>query len=91
METLIVQVDSLSNAKQFLNFIKNLVYIKSVKIEKCKKPLDASDWINPGRPSTDAELEQLALDAEQGEVIPAEISKAGNLKKFAKWKAENSL
>lgn len=89
METLIVQIDNRTNAKQFLNFIKNLGYIKSVKLEKFVMPLNSSDLIKPGRPVTDEELEQLALEAEQGENIPSDISKNGNLKKFAKWKAEN--
>lgn len=65
MQTLIVKIDTANHATQVANFLKTVPYIKSVVTEKINKKLSDADWIKPGRPATDEELEQLAAEMEQ--------------------------
>ena len=67
MQTLIVKLDTASHATQVANFLKTIPYIKSVVTEKTDdslEPLTAADWVRPGRPATEEELEQLAVEME---------------------------
>lgn len=61
MQTLIIKVDTASHATQVANFLKTVPYIKSVVTEKSTVKLTDEDWIKPGRPATDEELEQLLV------------------------------
>ena len=65
------------------------IYIKSVNLDNVPlKPLTGSDWIKPGRPATDEELEQMCveMEAEEGEFTTKEM------KELAKqWKKKKSL
>lgn len=62
MTTLKISVENQSDAKTLAKFLRTLGYVKSVSFEKPAKPLTGEDWILPGRPATDTEIEHL-LDA----------------------------
>ncbi|TAL60726.1 MAG: hypothetical protein EPN85_06570 [Bacteroidetes bacterium] len=88
MQTLIVKIDTASHAAQVAGFLKTVPYIKSVITEKTiepLKPLTAADWVRPGRPATEEELEQLAVEMEQekGGYTTAELKK-----RMQQWKAK---
>jgi hypothetical protein len=78
METLIINIDTASNAKQLANFLKSLPYIKSVSLKKLtdKKnkieyPIKSDDWAKPAfRKATDDELIKMIEECESGEPIP---------------------
>jgi hypothetical protein len=54
-------------------------------------PLTAEDWIKPGRPATDEELEHLADEMMQdGEEFPIEESRERMENRIASWKQKHS-
>lgn len=67
MEQLIINLEGKSNANLLLELLGKLSFVKSVSREKVKEdntPLTAADWVRPGRPATEEELEQLAIEME---------------------------
>ncbi len=62
MNILTVETDNAANAKRLADFLKSIGYVRSVNFEKKLKPLTGADWIKPGRPATDEELEQMCLE-----------------------------
>jgi hypothetical protein len=81
MTTLKVNIDNQSDAKALATFLRTLGYVKSVSIEK--PLLTDEDWIMPGHPLTDKELDslvdELETDNDQG------ISTAQLEKEIAQW------
>jgi len=93
METLIVKTDNAANAKRLAVFLKSIGYVKSVNLEKPMKPLKGADWIKPGRPATEEELEQLAkemqVEEESGEYFTAEDVKKNAANRLKEWGKKN--
>jgi len=73
MHTILLTTDTEAHAKALADFLSNVKTVKSVSIdpEVGKK----YDWINPTRPATDEEFEQLAVEMEndKGEHSPEEV------------------
>ncbi|MFH1320728.1 MAG: hypothetical protein ABII90_08770 [Bacteroidota bacterium] len=90
MNRLTVETDNAANAKRLADFLKSIGYVKSVNFEKKLKPLTGADWIKPGRPATDEELEQLAkeMDEDTGEYTPEEVYESVK-KEIAVWRKRN--
>jgi len=63
METIIVKIDTAKRADALLKYFKTLIGVKSAARAK-HTPLTSEDWVRPGRPATDEELEQLAVEME---------------------------
>ena len=58
MTTIKVTINSLAKAKKFLYIAKNMKFVDNAWIEPDnQEPLTDEDWIKPGRPATDAEIE----------------------------------
>lgn len=74
MKTLIVTTHSAANAKFMAAFLKTVKTVKSVVIDKKSKYSESEvlepemeyNWINPSRPATDKEFEQMITEAEAG-------------------------
>lgn len=64
MQTYSVTINNDANAKLFLNLMKQLKFVKAVTVETTVDKLSDEDWIKPGRPATDEELEQLCIEME---------------------------
>ncbi len=80
--TLLVETTNDANAKLLAIMLRNLNFVKNVIFEPSNlsarhsstkqagksKPLTDDDWIKPGRPATDEEIEQLCseMEAETG-------------------------
>ncbi len=94
--TLIIETTNDANAKMLAAMLRNLNFVKAVTLKTQKnnkpnpslekqKPLTAKDWILPGRPATDEEIEQMLNECEQEYAISAEDSKKNNVKRFKAW------
>lgn len=88
MERLIINVNNHSNAELLMRIAKSLDFVTSISIEKSTNTSAASviEWIKPGKPATDEEVELLLAESEKGTAISAKKSKENNLKKFKAWK-----
>jgi hypothetical protein len=75
MQKVIVTIDDPANAKLFLKMVKQLNFVESAKIEQAKY-----DWINPSRPATDDECEQMIAEAEKSPAMSAEEAQTYSLK-----------
>jgi len=86
MQKVIVNIDNPINAKLFLKMVKQLNFVESVKIEG-----EEYDWINPKRPATNEECEQMIAEAEECPSMAAEQAKEYSLK-LAKesWEGKRS-
>lgn len=93
MQTLTVTTDTTAHATILANFLKTVPYIKSVVTEKTDdtiNPLTAADWVRPGRPATEEELEQLAIEMENdnGEYSAEEVFDSVK-KELKQWRAKH--
>mgnify|MGYP001598354713 CR=1 FL=1 len=97
MPTLIVKIDTANHAAQVTNFLKTIPYIKSVIAEPRKSSLPvrqagssltAADWVRPGRPATDEEIEQMLDECEAEEGIPLKEAREQTLKELKGWEAK---
>ena len=88
--TFTLEVDRAFNAKRLAGFLKTLPHIKSVITEKTHGKLSDADWIKPGRPATDEELEQLAveMDADKGEYTSEEVMESVK-HRLHEWRKKN--
>jgi hypothetical protein len=91
VQTLIIKIDTSTHAEQLANFLKTLPYIKSVVAQKKDNtlvPLTAADWVRPGRPATDEEVEQMLDECEKeienGLGIPAEKARKQTMEDIKK-------
>ena len=90
MSIITVEINNPTNVKRFISILEDLKYVKSFipdSIEnKNLTPLTEVDWIKPGRPATDEEFEQLAIDMEQDEGgYNSEIALEMTLKEIREW------
>jgi len=97
MPQIILETDTLAQAKFLSAFLKNVNIVKSVSIEPNKssrnvvnEPAEGYNWTNPSRPATDEEFEQMISEAEKeielGLGIPAEEAKKQTMQKIKTWK-----
>ena len=72
-----------SNPQQALQAVKGVVQVEEKKIV-----LTAKDWVRPGPPATEEEIEQLAIEAEKSTILLSlEDAKVLVHKRFkANWK-----
>ncbi len=74
MKTLLVDIESTANLQAFMDVVKNLGFVKSVKLDAhpagvpnssvLNEPPGEYNWTNPVRPATDAEVEGLVVKME---------------------------
>lgn len=68
MQTLIIETDTAANARFLTEFLKEVRIVKKVTIvNKTTRTTDKKyeyDWINPSRPATNEEFEQMISEAE---------------------------
>ena len=56
--TITVDIDSPSKARKFLYIAKNMKFVRDARIsDNNLTPLTDEDWIKPGRPATEEEIE----------------------------------
>ncbi|MEO8147567.1 MAG: hypothetical protein ABI723_08020 [Bacteroidia bacterium] len=60
-------------------------YLQEPEVEYQRK-LTAADWVRPGRPATDEEVEEFFKEREKEKGIPFEEAKIRILKNLEKWK-----
>ena len=53
--------------------------------------LTAADWVRPGRPATDEEIDEMLDEAEKSPSIPFEHAKRETLNQIEKWTKKKSL
>lgn len=98
METLIINIDNSDNVQVFLEMIRKLDFVKSVKstsslLEKEKNLLVESieiyNWIAPERAATEIEIDKLIAEMEveesNGEFFNVHEAKAQTLQKLEEW------
>lgn len=90
MKTLTIKIDTAKHAELLANFLKTLPYIKSVvagKTDESLEPLTTAEWVRPGRPATDEEMEELCRQMEEPqEEYSLEEAKAKTLKEIKEWR-----
>ena len=95
--TLIVETTNDANAKMLAAMLRNLNFVKTVTYKPAKnnkqntslvkqKPLTDKDWILPGRPATDEEIEQMLDECEASPELTLKKAKALTLKEIREWK-----
>ena len=62
-----IQTSDNKKGLELAKFLRTIEYIDSVDVEDTLIPLKEEDWVMPGRPATEMELEQLASDMENDE------------------------
>lgn len=101
METLIVNIDSSENVQVFLEIIRKLEFVKSVKTtfpiaKKEDNIVNEADekynWIIPDRPANEKEIEKLIAEMEieenSGINYSTDEAKAMTMKKLLEWQKE---
>ena len=94
METLIVKIDTATNAKLLANFLRTVKPVKSVALAKdashvnvVSEPSEKYNWTNPSRPATNEEFKQMISEAEAGKSYTTEQIK----ERFEEWKRKQNL
>jgi hypothetical protein len=62
-----IQIKDDKKGRELAKFLRTIEYVESVDEENALTPLKEEDWVKPGRPATDEELEQLAGEMENEE------------------------
>jgi phage terminase small subunit len=83
---LIINTDSDAKGKELAKFLRSVKYVKSVELDDMDTPLTEEDWIKPGRPATEEEMEAMAkaMDEDSDEGIPTDQLK----KEMRQWIGE---
>lgn len=97
MQTLILKIDTSAHAAQLSNFLKALPYIKSIIAKKntgALKLLTTADWVRPGRPATDEEIERMLDECEAQEAtaqyFTAKQVKQNAMNRLKEWRRKTS-
>ncbi len=77
MQKVIVNIDNPVNTHLLLQMEKQLNFVESAKIED-----EEYDWLNPTRPATDEECEQMIKEAEESQSMTAEETREYSLKQI---------
>ena len=83
MHTVLLTTDTASNAKQLADFLSKVNTVKSVSIDHNKK--EKYNWINPSRPATDDEFEQMITECEEGGTLTLQEAQKLSTDKIKKW------
>ena len=87
MPKVVVNIESPSDVELFVKIVEHLTFVDSVRIEDKEY-----DWINPSRPATDEEAEQMIAESEAeydaGLFISGDEARKQTLDELAKWKKE---
>jgi hypothetical protein len=59
MTTLTVTVNNKAQAKKLAGLLKSIKYVKEVRVEEPGIVLSDEDWVLPGRPATEAKIEEM--------------------------------
>lgn len=74
----------------FIEFLKNLDFVKETVELNDEKPLSDEDWIKPGRPATDEEFEKMISEMEkeekEGAGMVAEEAREYVTKQINEWR-----
>jgi len=64
--TLIIETKNEASAKLLAEILRHFDFVKTINHKPAKKlkPLSVDDWIKPGRPATDEEIDQLIEEME---------------------------
>jgi len=62
---LVVNTDSDKHGRELAKFLRRVKYVKSVELRDFHSTLNEEEWIKPGRPATEPELESLAQAMEE--------------------------
>lgn len=99
MNRFIVETDTDANTKHFLMLMRSLKYVRSVipvkgeNFKEAEIPDDEYNWINPTRPASDDEFEQMIAECEveydAGSGMSLEEAKALTEKKTVEWRKKN--
>ena len=85
MQKVIVNINDLTNADLFLKMVEQLNFVESARIEG-----ESYDWINPTRPATEEECEQMIAECEAeykvGLYVPIEDARKQTLDEIEKWR-----
>ena len=73
MTTLVIRTDTMSHARELSAELKRKKFVKSVDVFN-EPALSQSDWIKPGRPATEKEIEKMMKEAEDSPSIVAEAA-----------------
>jgi len=84
MTTLQVNISNKTQAKKVAQYLRKLEYVDAVSMVDEFKPIADDEWMIPGRPATEAEMDKMfdAMDKQGKEGISSATLK----KKIAKWK-----
>ncbi len=87
MQKVIVNIDNPADADIFLKMVERLAFVKSAKIKGKEY-----DWINPSRPATEEECEQMIAECESeylaGSFLSIDEARKLTLDELAKWRKE---
>lgn len=88
-ETPDFETDSAENAKFLAKFLKTVRSVKKITIECssiAKEPVEEYDWINPSRPATEEEIEQMLDECEKSPLLTSKEARELTQKKLKDWK-----
>ncbi len=89
MHKIVVTIENPDDASLFVKMVERLTFVESVRMEGESKEYD---WINPSRPATDEEAEQMIAESEAeydaGLFISGDEARKKTLEELAKWKKE---
>lgn len=85
MQKVIVNIANPADADLFIKMVERLTFVESAKIERKEY-----DWINPTRPATEEECEQMILDAEASPSMSAEEAQEYSLKLIQEWQKDKA-
>jgi hypothetical protein len=83
MKTFVIHTSDSTNADHFKKILMELKSVKNVEF------LEKENWQMPGRPATEKELEEMAIEAEQSGFISLDEAKS-NLDKLHFVSVKNS-
>jgi hypothetical protein len=83
MTTLTVKTDNKVHAKKLAGFLRTIGYVKEVHVGDTSDTLTDDDWVLPGRPATEAEIDKLLDDMDKDG--DTGITTAQLKKKIAQW------
>ena len=81
MQKVIVNIENPADANTFLKMVERLAFVESAKIEGKEY-----DWINPSRPATEEECEQMIREAEESPSMSAEEAQEYSVKLIEEWR-----
>ncbi len=85
MQKVVVNIEKPSDVDLFIRFVEHLAFVNSVSIDNGEY-----DWINPSRPATEEEAEEMIEDAENSPSMTAEKAEEYSKKLAKEWQQKKS-